>query len=61
MVVLRGWVFLMSEVPLYVVAIRDARDVHMVARRELMCRGTLFIRKRPPPQDLPRALGIALR
>ena len=42
----------MSEVPLYAGNTLDPSDEYG---------GTSLIRKRPPPQDHPRTLGIVLR
>jgi len=49
MVILGGWVFLMSEVPLY-----STRALP----REL--KGYLAHKKHPPPWDHHRALGVKL-
>ena len=48
MVVLGGWVFVMSEVPLYSRYSRAARALPLGNR--YLYKGTLLIRKRPPPR-----------
>ena len=54
MVILGGWVFLMSEVPLYRCTAPRQRT-HAGAYR-----GASLIRNSPPHWDHHRALGIAL-
>ena len=58
MVILGGWVFLMSEVPL--LSALDLSRCPCLDSASVELQGYLTDKKHPPSEDHPRSLGIGL-